>query len=181
MCSLRMLIPLHRGSTDAARGQAMARQGRESAVRSTGLIKRLGPGWHVPSRPLVDRTRQPPANGVEHCETDANRGCGRKRPGPQGIRVTAKGLAPPTESGSGSNVVRVISSPRHTPIQRFQAGHTIPSTVTATSPQPARPAPAGEAFCQFHHVPQTTFLKRLSYSPCCCRSCGRGSSCHFEP
>ena len=74
MCSLRMLIPLHRGSTDAACGQAMDRRGRESAVRTTGLVKRLGPEWRMPSRPLVDRTRQPPANGVKQCENDADRG-----------------------------------------------------------------------------------------------------------
>ena len=135
MCSLRMLIPLHRGSTDAACGQAMDRRGRESAVRTTGLVKRLGPEWRMPSRPLVDRTRQPPANGVEHCETDANRGCGRKTPGASGDSGHRKGVG--TSDGKRQRVECRASD-----------------FVTQTHSHPAFPGRTHNPFNRHRHFPK---------------------------
>jgi len=132
-------------------------------VRRLGAGPNLASSWEksgagmAPAIPApVDRTRLPPANGVGRCETDADLGCGRFRPGPQGIRVTALGLAPPTECGRGSNVVPIVSSADRAAIQRFEAAARIGTTVTISQAAPTQ----------------------VNYNPCCYHNYGRDSSCH---
>jgi hypothetical protein len=99
-------------------------------------------GWSRPGLPR-DRACRPPANGVEHCETDAELGRGRDRAAElrdgvravQGIRVNATGLAPPTERGDRSKFDAKGFDPRdHSP-----RVHAPPPRTTLTSAPPGAP------------------------------------------
>ena len=113
----------------------------------------------------VNRACQPPANGVENCETDADRAVARAGSPPaithlSRVRINAMGLAPPTGAGTGRMSLPEVSSGGRSDLQTtpWPAVQTLPPAPLA---QPRHPPPA----------------VRLTNSPCCCRSCGRGSSC----
>ena len=143
MRSIRMLI----GADGDANGGAELGRGLGPADPASRRMKQAGPAWLSPRRPLVNQTRTSPANGVENCENDGDRGRVAST-GPQGIRVNAMGLAPPTECDCRFVVVQEVSAPATTPVQRFCPQRITRPTVTTRSsdvlptPPPSRAAHA---------------------------------------
>ena len=148
MRSLRMLIGADGDANGGAeRGRGPGPADPASQAPASGRVKQAGPAWLSPRRPLVNQTRRSPANGVENCENDGDRGRVAST-GPQGIRVNAIGLAPPTECDCRFVVVQEVSAPATTPVQRFCPQRITRPTVTTRSsdvlptPPPSRAAHA---------------------------------------
>jgi hypothetical protein len=112
------------GGAELGRGLGPADQASQTAA--SGRVKQAGPAWLSPRRPLVNQTRRSPANGVENCENDGDRGRVAST-GPQGIPVNAIGLAPPTECDCRFVVVQEVSAPATTPRAAFLSAADNPA------------------------------------------------------
>jgi len=114
------------GADGDANGGAELGRGLGPADPAIRRMKQAGPAWLSPRRPLVNQTRTSPANGVENCENDGDRGRVAST-GPQGIRVNAMGLAPPTECDCRFVVVQEVSAPATTPRAAFLSAADNPA------------------------------------------------------
>jgi hypothetical protein len=151
-------------ASPAGASGAAARGRRKAQAHQKAHQKAAGRGRAICHGLPVYRTCCPPANGVGHCETDADRAvlrqhrCWRARAF-QGIRINALGLAPPTERGNRSNV----------------SDHRFRQEDTPSSRR--NPAPSSSRYRRSDRARQ----EKLTSTPCCCRSCGRDSSCRCGP
>ena len=120
---------------------------------------------------VVNRTCRPPANGVEHCETGADRAvtgtCLSRGSGP-----TRWGWHLRRNAETGRMSLRRVSAVATVKLHALCAGGGYPSQPV---PQPRgdRRWPIGG----WNQIFVADARRRLSCSPSSCRNCGRDSSC----